>query len=228
IEKIAGMNTLEAKEYILKNTQLFKILDEGYLSSEQKKIVSDKPDELVSHVRGYGQSKTPQDYLEEFSEFVRNNINKIAALKVVCTRPHELTRESLKSLKLELGSHDFTEQQLNTAWRELKNEDIAADIISHIRRQALGSALINHEERIKHAVDMLRRNYYFTKMESDWLTNIEKALLSETVIDKETFDTGAFKTHGGFARINKIFSGKLEEYLLELNGYLYDDGGKTA
>ena len=58
--------------------------------------------------RGYGQGRTPQDYLDEFSEFIKNNINTIAALKVVCTRPRELTRESLKNLRMELGSYNFT------------------------------------------------------------------------------------------------------------------------
>ena len=64
--------------------------------------------------------------------------------------------------------------------------------------------------------------------ELDWLILIEKTLLTETVIDRETIDTGAFKTRGGFSRINKVFSGKLETYLQELNVYLYDDGGETA
>ena len=65
-------------------------------------------------------------------------------------------------------------------------------------------------------------------MELDWLAKIEKTLLQESVIDKSVFDMGIYKTNGGFARINKIFAGKLEDYLQELNDYLYDDGGKTA
>jgi type I restriction enzyme R subunit len=129
---------------------------------------------------------------------------------------------------MELDRNQFTEQRLNTAWREQKNEDIAADMISHIRQCALGSALIGHEERIKGAVERLRGSHDFSRMELDWLAIIEKTLLSETVIDRETFDTGAYQTHGGFARINRIFAGRLEEYIGELNGYLYDDGGKTA
>ena len=97
-----------------------------------------------------------------------------------------------------------------------------------IRRYALGSALISHEERIKQAVDKLRKSHNFSKTERDWLNRIENTLLTETVIDRETFDTGAFKSKGGFSRINRIFSGKLESYLQELNNYLYDDGGETA
>jgi type I restriction enzyme R subunit len=228
IEKLTEMNPQEAKEYILRNQKLFDILNEGGLPLNRPMIISDKEDELVSHTRGYGKGQTPQDYLNEFNEFITTNLNTIAALKVVCTRPQKLTRESLKSLKLELDRHSFTEKKLNSAWRESKNEDIAADIISYIRRCAIGSPLISTEERIKMAVSKLRKSHSFSKIQLDWLVLIEKTLLSETVIDQETFDTGAFKTQGGFARADKIFGGELQTYLIELNNYLYDDGGETA
>ena len=87
--------------------------------------------------------------------------------------------------------------------------------------------MINSEERIRLAVQKLRNSNTFSKMQLDWLVLIEKTLLSETVIDRETFNTGAFRTQGGFTRADKIFGGKLDDYLQELNMYLYDDGGKT-
>ena len=37
-----------------------------------------------------------------------------------------------------------------------------------------------------------------------------------------------FKSNGGFNKINKVFANKLESIVLELNEYLYDDGGRTA
>jgi len=228
IDKLSGMSTQQAKEHVLDNSRLFAILDEGSLRANRPLYVAEKPDELVSHTRGYGTGKPPQDYLDEFNAFISQHVNTIAALNIVCTRPRELTRESLKSLKLELDRHHFTEQQLNTAWRELKNEDIAADIISFIRQGAIGSPIISHEDRIKNAVNKLRKTHKFSKIEIDWLDRIEKSLLLETVIDRDTFNTGSFKTSGGFEKINKIFTGKLEAYLQELNDYLYDDGGKTA
>lgn len=227
-QKLSAMDTQEAKDYALKSRELFRILNEGGISQKRPVIISDKEDELVSHTRGYGNGQAPQDYLEEFNSFILNNINEIAALKVVCTRPRELTREGLKSLKLELDRHSFTEKQLNTAWKEWKNEDIAADIISFIRRSALGSALIAHDARIRQAVEKLRGSHSFNKMQSDWLSRIEKSLLAETIIDRETFESGSFKTAGGFTKIDKVFGGKLDDYLHELNDYLYDDGGKPA
>ncbi len=228
IDQIKEMPTKLAKEHILKHQKLFEILNEGTNNGRRPIVISDKEDRLLSHERGYGEGKKPEDYLEEFKTFISENMNKIAALNIVCTRPKELTRESLKSLRLELDRHKFTEQQLNTAMKELKNEEIAADIISLIRQQALGSSLLSHDERIKKAVERLKKNHSFSKMETGWIERIEKNLLQETVLDKSTFNAGSFKTAGGFDKINKIFKNQLEDIIGELNDYLYDDGGNVA
>jgi type I restriction enzyme R subunit len=223
IEELKQMSTEKATEHILHNKRLFEMLNEGGFNPGKPVIVSFKEDELVYHTRGYGNAEKPEDYLEEFKNFIQNNMEKITALNIVCTRPKELTREALKSLKLELDRNDFTEVQLNSAWKELSNEDITADIITFIRQQAIGSPLISHQERIKNAVNKLKKKHNFSKMELDWLGRIEAHLLHESILDKETFDTGAFKSKGGFMKINKIFGNKLEEIISEINDYLYED-----
>lgn len=228
IEKLREMPTELAKNHILKHEQLFEILSNEKSKRRRPIVISDKEDRLISYERGYGDGKKPEDYLEEFKDFITENMNKIVALNIVCTRPKELTRESLKSLRLELDRHQFTEKQLNTAIKDLKNEEIAADIISLIRQQAIGSALLSHEERIKKAVEKLKKKHNFSKIELGWIDRIEKNLLKETVLDKTTFDVGSFKTAGGFEKINKIFKNQLEDIIGELNDYLYDDGGNVA
>ena len=58
---------------------------------------------------------------------------------------------------------------------------------------------------------------------------MEKYLMEESVLNVNVFDEdGRFKAQGGFARINKVFGNKLENIVLELNEYLYDDGGRIA
>ncbi len=227
IENIKSMPVEEAKKQLLNSHILFAILNEG--SGKPKPVViSDKEDELISHSRGYGAGLKPQDYLDEFRNFITDNINTIAALKTVTTRPAELTRDSLKSLKLELDRHNFTEQQLNTAWKELKNEEIAADIISFIRQQAIGSTLISHEQRIRNAVVKLKKNHSFSKMELGWLNRIEKNMLLESVLNQQTFESGSFQNDGGYAKINKVFKNQLDAVINEINDNLYDDGGHAA
>ena len=106
-----------------------------------------------------------------------------------------------------------------------KNADITADIISFIRQQALGSALIDHEERIKNAMKKIKDLQKWNKVQKQWLDRIEKQLIKEYIIEKDSFNSGAFETSGGFDRINKQFGGKLEELIEIINESLYDERG---
>ncbi len=227
-EHLNSSTIKEAAAELLGHREAFSVLDKDRPHSKSPRIIDDHPDVVIDHTRGYGEGQKPEDYLEAFKEFINNNMNAIAALRTVCTRPSELTREALKSLKLELDRHDFTEKQLNSAWNEMTNQDIVADIIAFIRQQALGSALVGHEQRVKHAFAKLRMNHEFNKTQLDWLKRIEKVLLEESVLDEQIFEVGAFKNAGGFTIIDRRFGGKLREIMTELNEYLYDDGGSVA
>ena len=229
IRDIENRPPTEAKRRILELHELFNMLQNERAELRRPIVISDKEDTLISHERGYGNNVRPEDYIESFAQYVRDNINKIAALNIVCTRPKDLTRQELVSLRMQLDREGYTTQQLNTAVSELTNEKITADIISLIRRYALGSDLISHEEKIRRAVSKLRHNHKFTKQEENWLRKIETYLLNESIFNKDTFDEDwRFRDEGGFKRINKIFGDKLDEIIIELNEYLYEDGGQTA
>lgn len=220
-----------AKERLLKHYEMFRMLQESKGKRARSVVVSTDADKLISHERGYGEheSRRPEDYLDEFSDYIRTNLNEIAALHVVCTKPKELTRDNLNSLRLKLAREGFTQQQLNTAVKEVTNEEMAADIISLIRRYALGSPLISHESRIRRAVNKLKGSHDFSKQELNWIDKMEKYLMKESVLTVSVFDEdGRFRNSGGFARIDKVFQNKLEEVVAELNEYLYDDGGRSA
>ena len=104
----------------------------------------------------------------------------------------------------------------------MTNEDITADIISFIRQQALGGALISHETRIKNAVAKVKDTHPgLNAVQIKWLDRIEVQLLSESVLNRETFETDAFKNAGGFKKINKAFGNKLDQIIDEINNALY-------
>ena len=219
----------QARNRILAHRDLFELLGETRANGGRPVVISDAPDELVSHTRGYGTGSRPEDYLDAFADYVKTHINEIAALNIVCTRPKELTRSSLKDLRLTLDREGFTTQQLNTAISELTNEEMAADIISLIRRYAIGSTLISHEARIRRAVDKLKKAHKFTAIEQKWIGRMEKYLMEESVLNISVFDEDTrFRSEGGFKKIDRIFQNKLENIVLELNEYLYDDGGRSA
>lgn len=219
----------EAKKQLLACGELFKMLDQLKPNGGRSVVISKHEDELLEHTRGYGNGSKPKDYLDAFAAYVKTKMDEIAALNIVCTRPKELTRDSLKSLRLTLDREGFTTQQLNTAISQMTNQEITADIISLIRRYAIGSALISHEARIKRAIDKLKKAHNFSKQELNWIARMEKYLMEESVLNVTVFDEdGRFRSQGGFNKINKVFGDKLENIVFELNEYLYDDGGRTA
>ena len=229
IADIEKRNPEDAKKRLLTYREMFKYIQQTKANGDRSVVISDKEDVLTGHTRGYGNSEKPEDYLDAFSEYIKTHMNEIAALSIVCTRPKELTRDALKALRLTLDREGFTTQQLNTAISQLTNEEIAADIISLIRRYAIGSSLISHEARIHRAVDKLKKAHNFSKQEMTWIGRMEKYLLEESVLNLQVFEEDSrFKSSGGFDKINKIFQNKLENIVMELNEYLYDDGGRVA
>lgn len=229
IVEIEKQTPENAKKRLLAYRDMFEYIQQTSANGKNPVVISEEEDELTKHTRGYGNSDKPEDYLDAFSEYVTTHMNEIAALSIVCTRPKDLTRDALKALRLTLDREGFTTQQLNTAISELTNEEIAADIISLIRRYAIGSALISHEARIRRAVDKLKKAHNFSKQEMSWIGRMEKYLMEESVLNVQVFDEDSrFKSNGGFVKINKIFQNQLENIVLELNEYLYDDGGRVA
>ncbi len=142
----------------------------------------------------------------------------------MCTRPSDLTREELRKLRIELDQKGFTEKNLQAAWRDAKNEDIAADIISFIRQQALGDPLISHEERIKNAMKKIYSMRAWPKIQKQWLERIEKQLLQESILDpdpEQAFNVEPFKSKGGYKQLNKLFKGELPDIVKRINLALY-------
>lgn len=220
VDDLRHMLIDKAVETVKKNREAFDYVRSEY--RERPVFISDEQDKLVSHERSYGGATKPEDYLKEFRNFITNNINEITALKIVTTRPKELTRQALKELRLILDRHSFNETMLQTAWKQMTNEEIAADIISFIRQQSIGDALISKDDRIHNAINKTKAAHpELSKIQTGWLDKIESYLLKETLLNKESFDAEAFRNKGGYSAINKAFGGKLDEIIDEINTHMY-------
>jgi type I restriction enzyme R subunit len=217
----------DAADYLRKHPMLAGFLDGASGGNGYKLVVSEHADELREVTRGYGPhgNRRPGDYLEAFRTFVEGNMNKLPALVVVTQRPRDLTREDLRRLKLALDHEGFNEAAVQTAWKEQKNEDVAATIVGYIRQLALGSPLVPYAQRVDAAVQRLRRGRKFTEPQSKWLDRIAKQIKVETVVDRASLDDGQFKADGGFARLDKVFDGKLQALLGELANEVWRDAG---
>lgn len=221
IQALKGMTPEACRLKLMARQSLLAFLDENRQRAKQQ-LISNHEDHLHAHTRGYGDAQKPEDYLNAFKAFVITHLNKIPALTIVCQRPRELTRRALKELKLALDQAGYTEKNLQVAWKDWKNEDIAADIISFIRRQALGDPLVGHKARIQKAMARVYAMKTWTAVQRQWLERIEKQLIAQTVLDREDF------AHGGFNRLNKIFQGNFQQVLDDITATLYPDERETA
>ncbi|MED4351724.1 type I restriction-modification system endonuclease [Schinkia azotoformans] len=198
---------------------------ETYRVSGEKRYISNKDDEVTDVIRGYGEgNKRPEDYLDGFVRFIQENINEIPALHLVCTRPKDLTKQDLRELIAILETKGFKQSHLQTAWKQTKNEDIAADIISFIRQAALGEALIDHETRIKQAMQKVYSLHDWTPRQRKWLERIEKQLLQVPVLAptaEEAFSEEPFKTSGGYKLLKREFGDYIDTVVTTINEYLY-------
>lgn len=229
IRDLKGLPPQDAKARITQQRDILIALDEMNIKSKHGIVITDKADVLISHARDYGSGVVPADYLDSFSSYVRNNMNEVAALNLCVTKPSDLTRETLKELELTLSREGYTETRLNRAISDMTNQEMTADIISLVRRYAIGSPLVNHEERIRRAVQRLENAHNFSKQELNWLSRIETYLINDSVLNTSVFDTDErFKSKGGFKKIDKAFHGELASVVVELNTYLYDDKERVA
>ena len=222
IQMLKELTPETTPEKIMQYSGLWKLLDE-LKPSPRHQLVSEHEDEYLGTERGYGDYQRPEDYLESFEKYIEENRNKLTALNIICTRPSTLDRKSLKTLKLELDQAGFNTRSIKSAWKDAKNEDIAADIISYIRTLAMGSTLVSQEDRIKKAIQKVHDLKDWNKVQKKWIDRFEKQLLAESVIQMEDLDQAPFSDAGGYQRLNKIFEEQLEVVLKTINENLYQE-----
>jgi type I restriction enzyme R subunit len=185
--------------------------------------ISEHSDTLELKERGYGQFTRPADYLDGFGRWLKDNINLIPALVVVTKRPRELTRAQLKQIKLALDEAGYTETNLRTAWREWKNEDIAANIVGFIRNRALGAPLLPYTARVDHALQSILASQSWTSPQRQWLQKFANQIKADTIVDRDALDQGVFQNSGGYVRLNKIFDGHVSDILTDFQARIWQD-----
>ena len=122
------------------------------------------------------------------------------------TRPRDLTRKQLRELFFELDKAGFTETNLNTAWREMTNQDIAARIVGYIRQAAAGEKLVPYAERVDHALQQTLAGHNWTGPQREWLKRIAAQTKANLLVDRDAMDDPdlIFKREGGgFQRLDR-------------------------
>lgn len=221
LERFRTENLTELKVWVQERPHIGPILDWNPESDGQWIPIASQDDEVIRVTVGYSGGQRPDDFLDSFSVYIRDNLNRIAALTVVVQRPRELTRSQLRELRLELDKMGFSDASLRKAWQDTKNEDIAASIIGFIRQAALGDPLIPYEERVKQAMRRILARQAWTTPQRQWLQRIGEQIIREMIVDRDALNQEPFQKDGGFNRLNRIFDGQLEIILGDINEELW-------
>jgi type I restriction enzyme, R subunit len=224
IRQLRTMPLSQIATWFTQHPDLGEILDRRSTGQRQATYLSAHADTLIGVERGYGRGTKPEDYLKEFAEFITSRGNEIPALITVLTRPRELTRKQLRELALELDRAGFTDARLSTAWREMTNQDIAAGIIGYIRQAAIGDALVPYEQRVDRALQSILGSRSWTSPQRQWLQKIAMQTTANLIVDRSALDDPdlVFKREGGgFARLDRMFEGQLQQVLETFNESLW-------
>lgn len=227
VKELARLPLDEVAAWFLQHAALGEILDRKGQGQATPVFISDHEDSLTEVTRGFGtKAQKPEDYLDEFKAFINSQGNKLPALLTVITRPRELTRRQLRDLLWELDKAGFTEANLTTAWKQAKNEEIAARIIGHIRQAALGDPLLPFDQRVDQALAKILSARAWTNPQREWLKRIAAQTKANQVVDRQAMETDmVFTQNGGFARADKLFQGEMQKILETFNDTVWQQAG---
>ena len=169
---------------------------------------------------GQGKEHKPEDYLDLFARFIRENPAQIAAVQILLDRPADWSTEALKELKQKLTTapQRFTLDALQKA-HQMQYQKALVDIISMVKHAALEqSPLLTAEERATKAIARISQSRSFSTEQQQWLDRIQRHLVENLSIDEEDFELiPTLEGAGGWGKANKVFEGKLKELLHQLN-----------
>ncbi|UUE08794.1 type I restriction-modification system endonuclease [Dickeya zeae] len=189
----------------------------------ERPIFLDIPDEVINVEPVYGAYHNAEDFLEAFDDLVKRSPNVQPALQAVIARPRDLTRKGLVALQEWFDSQSFEESSLRSAWKETRNEDIAARLIGHIRRAAVGDALKPFDLRVDHALARIKGENDWSSEQLKWLDRLATALKDKVVLDDDSFKTGNLHRFGGKAVSQRVFEDDLDGVLAKFSDYIWDE-----
>lgn len=203
------MNTMT----LLRNDGFIQLL-ERYPRAKPTFIIDELTEDAVTSERLIRGKYRPVDYILAFTNFVKENASTYEALAVLLNRPKDFKTETLYELrkKLESQPEQFTEKNLRMAYHhEL------ADIISIVKHAAKNEPLLSAEERVDRAITRIKQRKAFTPAQEGWLKIIQDHLAQNLLIDEKDFTMIPFSRRGSWKTANKVFDGKLEELVKEIN-----------
>lgn len=213
IEYIKNMNPDEIENEI----EFLTFLD-SIQSPKKERVISEHRDEIRSVKQIYGKNEKPEDYLENFEKYIRENQDKLDALKLLKENPKLFKRKDLKELKYILDEEGYKETELNSAYGKVENVNITADILSYIKRVLKGSTILDKEEKIQDVEKRIKRLKNWNPIQLKIIEKIISQLRENSYLTEEDLKIGIFKDNfGGYNKINQKLEDKLGDIVSIIN-----------
>lgn len=211
----------EAAELLQKNSAIMQVLDDRQTKGGQYIFISDHEDRVISTRQAYPTGdKHHEDYLTSFQNYIQEQRDQLPALIAVLTKPSSLSYEELKKLRTELDNAGFSEKNLQTAYKNAKQVDVATTIIGYIRAAANDESPESFEDRVDAAMKRLLNAHSWSKPQEKWLERLVKQLKANGLLDPQELEKSSnpiYQQIGGFEKLNKnIFNGELGDILIQL------------
>jgi type I restriction enzyme R subunit len=167
-----------------------------------------------------GKEWKPENYLEEFARYVRENRDHIEAIRILLDRPRDWSATALSDLrqKLSVTTEEFTEDNLRRA-HEVRYQRALVDIISMVKHAAdEGAPLLTASERVERALAKVTAGKTFSPEQQQWLSRIADHLRANLSIQPADFeDVPALWNPGGLTAARRAFGARLAPLIRELN-----------
>lgn len=169
-------------------------------------------------VENYGTYGRPEDYLDAFAKFVKENADKVDALGILLKRPKDWRPDALDSLRSTLRQNLFDVDKLQKAHERVSHKALA-DIISMVKRaKAEQAPLLTARERVDRAMDGILARNNFTPDQLKWLGMIREHLVTNLSIAEDDFDLmPVFTDRGGIGKARQVFTGGLQPLIEQIN-----------
>jgi type I restriction enzyme R subunit len=202
---------------LLRNKNFQQLLTD-YPRAKHMFWVGYEVEDKVSSRQLFGKWEKPEDYLEAFAKFVRENVNHFEALRILLKRPQDWNPEVLGKLRHDLRANDYDEKRLRKA-HEKVNRKALADIISMIKHASdKQSPLLSASERVDKVLEEMRAFHAFGSEQEKWLGMIGEHLKENLSISEDDLNfQPVFNQRGGLAKARKLFGKDLRPLIDRLN-----------
>lgn len=77
--------------------------------------------------------------------------------------------------------------------------------------------LVPYGDKVRQAVQTILQQRDWTEVQRKWINRIGSQLELEIVVDRAAFDVEPCAAQGGWSRVVRVFSGKLEQAVRDIN-----------